>query len=149
MDKFFPTSTLVGYPDQLLNPYSEQWTFGIQSRLKPNWVLSVDYVGSHTFGLFVPWTLTRRLLSFAPRPARPAPRKPPTARVLTGSGGISKTISRVIPRRPTNPQPPYALIQTDVNNGFSTYQALDVNLTPHVFASSFHAGELCLVAQHQ
>src|ERR1700730_12283823 len=48
LNQFFPSSTLIGYQNQLLNPYSEQWTFGIERRLAQNWVLSVDYVGSHT-----------------------------------------------------------------------------------------------------
>ncbi len=48
LNQFFPVSTLSGYPGQLLNPYSEQWSFGIERRLATDWVLSVDYVGSHT-----------------------------------------------------------------------------------------------------
>jgi hypothetical protein len=48
LNQFFDTSTLIGYPNQLLNPYSDQWTIGIERRLGPGWVLSVDYVGSHT-----------------------------------------------------------------------------------------------------
>src|SRR6201996_7840563 len=48
LSQFFPTSVLPAYPSQLLNPYSEQWTFGIQQSLRSNWVLSLDYVGSHT-----------------------------------------------------------------------------------------------------
>ncbi len=48
LNQFFPTNTLIGYQNQLLNPYSEQWTFGVERRLAPDWVLSVDYVGSHT-----------------------------------------------------------------------------------------------------
>ena len=39
LNQFFPTSTLIGYPDGLLNPYSEQWTFGVERRLAPGWVL--------------------------------------------------------------------------------------------------------------
>ncbi len=48
LNQFFPTSTLVNYPDKLLNPYSEQWTFGVEQQLGKQWVLSLDYVGSHT-----------------------------------------------------------------------------------------------------
>src|SRR5207248_1213231 len=47
-DQFFPTSALKGYPDALLNPYSEQWTFGIERQLGRGWVLAGDYLGSHT-----------------------------------------------------------------------------------------------------
>ncbi len=48
LDQFFPTNTLVGYPGKLLSPYSGQWTLGVERRLTGNWILSVDYVGSHT-----------------------------------------------------------------------------------------------------
>jgi hypothetical protein len=37
------------------------------------------------------------------------------------------------PAAATNPQPPYAVIQSDVNNGFAFYDALDVNLN-HAFS---------------
>ena len=47
-NQFFPVGDLIGYPDALLNPYSEQWTFGVERQLAKGWVLSVDYVGSHT-----------------------------------------------------------------------------------------------------
>jgi hypothetical protein len=47
-NQFLPTSTLIGYQNALLSPYTEQWTFGVEHQLAPNWVLSMDYVGSHT-----------------------------------------------------------------------------------------------------
>ena len=47
-NQFFPTSTLVGYPNKLLNPYSEQFTLSIAQELAPGWTLSIDYVGTHT-----------------------------------------------------------------------------------------------------
>ena len=40
------------------------------------------------------------------------------------------------PAKPTNPQPPYSVIQTDVNNGWGTYNSLNVNLS-HRFAEKF------------
>src|SRR6185437_871931 len=46
--QFFPASTLIGYQNALLSPYSEQWTFGMERRLASSWVLRADYVGSHT-----------------------------------------------------------------------------------------------------
>jgi outer membrane receptor protein involved in Fe transport len=36
LDQFFPTNTLIGYQAKLLNPYSEQCTFGIERRLAEN-----------------------------------------------------------------------------------------------------------------
>jgi outer membrane receptor protein involved in Fe transport len=47
-DQFLPTSVLNGYPGSLLNPYSEQWTLGVEHSFPRNWVLSADYIGSRT-----------------------------------------------------------------------------------------------------
>ncbi len=40
------------------------------------------------------------------------------------------------PATATNPQPPYAVIQSDVNDGYPYYDALDVNLS-HRFSNGF------------
>lgn len=127
-DQFFPTSTLVGYQDALLNPYSQQWTFGIERELAPHWVLSLDYVGSHSL-----------------RVNRPLDVNPPTSFVRTAQGqsrsAQAANCTRPYwawwygqngmtcdPKKATNPQPPYSLIQSDVNNGYGHYHALDANL---------------------
>ena len=132
-NQFFPTNTLLGYPNALLNPNSKQWTIGMERRLSPNWVLAVDYVGSHTT-----------------RIVRPRDVDPPASFIRTAPGQV-RTAQAANCTRPywiwwyatnnmtcnpvtaTNPQPPYALIQSDVNDGFDGYQALDVNLT-HAFS---------------
>ncbi|MBV8827796.1 MAG: TonB-dependent receptor [Acidobacteriaceae bacterium] len=129
LNQFFPVSTLLGYPNQLLNPYSEQWTFGVQQQLAKDWVLSVDYLGSHTI-----------------RINRPLDVDPPTSFIRTTPGQVrsaqaanctrpywvwwySQNNLSCNPSAPTNPQPPYGVIQTDVNNGYAYYHALDVNLS--------------------
>jgi hypothetical protein len=119
----------LGYPDRLLNPYSEQWTFGVERRLRPAWVLKVDYVGSHTLRI-------NRPLDVDP----PAP----FVRTLPGQvrGAQAANCTRPYwtwwyrqqgaacnPAAATNPQPPYSVIQSDVNNGYAYYDALDVNLS--------------------
>jgi hypothetical protein len=132
-NQFFPTSTLVNYQSGLWNPYSEQWTFGIQRRLAPSWVLSVDYVGAHSL-----------------RIVRPLDVDPPTSFIRTAPGHV-RTAQAANCTRPywiywykqegttcnpntaTNPQPPYAEIQADVNDGYEFYDALDVNLS-HTFS---------------
>lgn len=48
---FLNTSALHTYPSSLLNPYTQQWTVGIEHELFSGWVLSVDYVGSHSVKL--------------------------------------------------------------------------------------------------
>ncbi len=49
------------------------------------------------------------------------------------------------PAAATNPQPPYSVIQTDVNDGYSYYDALDVNLSHRFSQPSFHARQLHVV----
>lgn len=133
-NQFFPVSTLTGYQNALLNPYSEQWSIGVERRLRSNWVLSVDYVGSHTL-----------------RINRPLDVNPPASFVRTAPGQVrspqAANCTRPYwiwwyqqngmtcnPLAATNPQPPYALIQSDSNGGYSYYDALDVNLS-HSFSS--------------
>jgi TonB dependent receptor len=133
-NQFFPTSTLIGYPNQLLNPNSKLWTIGIEHRLFAGWVLSVDYVGSHTMRL-----------------NRPRDVDPPSSFIRTAPGQV-RTAQAANCTRPywiwwysthglacnptaaTNPQPPYAVIQSDVNDGYANYDALDVNLN-HRFST--------------
>jgi hypothetical protein len=133
LNQFFPTSTLKGYPDKLLNPYSEQWTIGIEQQLFPNWVLGMDYIGTHTL-----------------RINRPLDVDPPTSFIRTTQGQIRNAQAANCTRpywvywyaqenmpcntkMATNPQPPYSVIQSDVNDGFAYYDALDVNLR-HTFS---------------
>ncbi len=133
LNQYFPTSTLLGYPDALLNPYTEQWTFGVERRLLPDWVLSVDYVGSHTL-----------------RVNRPLDVDPPAPFIRTAPGQF-RTAQQANctrpywiwwyqqhhmtcdPTTPSTPEPPYSVIQSDVNDGFGFYDALDANLS-HSFA---------------
>ena len=127
-NQFFPVADLVGYPGALLNPYSTQWTVGVEHRLAPDWVLSVDYVGSHTS-----------------RINRPRDVDPPAPFIRTAPGQVRSAQAANCtrpywiwwyaqngmtcnPNAATNPQPPYAVIQSDVNDGYSNYDALDINL---------------------
>ena len=134
LSQFFPTSTLIGYQNQLLNPYSEQWSMGIERRLHGGWVLAVDYVGSHTL------RINRPLDVDPPSPfvrTTPGQTRTPQAANCTrpywiywykNNGTACNTTTA------TNPQPPYSVIQSDVNDGYSYYDALDVNLR-HAFSS--------------
>jgi hypothetical protein len=128
LNQFFPTSALVGYPNQLSNPYSEQWTFGIQQQLGRNWVLDMDYIGSHTL------RINRPLDVDAPAPfIRTAPNQIRTAQAANctrpywiawyAQQGLACNAQKA-----TSPQPPYSVIQSDVNDGYSYYDALNVNL---------------------
>jgi hypothetical protein len=132
LNRFFPTSTLVRYPDQLLNPYSQQWTFGMERRIARGWVLRADYVGSHTL------RINRPLDVDAPAPfVRNTPGQIRTAQAgnctrpywiwwYSQHGSVCNSST------PTNPQPPYSVIQSDVNNGYSYYEALQANLNGRI-----------------
>ena len=127
LNQYFPTSTLTGYQNQLLNPYSEQWTFGIERRLLQKWVLSVDYVGSHTIKINRPRDVN------PPAPflrAAPGQVRTPQAANCTRPYWIYWYSQRgaVCDSRNLNP-PPYNVILSDVNDGYAYYDALDVNLS--------------------
>jgi outer membrane receptor protein involved in Fe transport len=49
--QFFDVSRLPGYPSKLLNPYTQQTTFGFERELQGRWFLDVDYVYAHTIGI--------------------------------------------------------------------------------------------------
>jgi hypothetical protein len=141
LNKFFPTSTLIGYPSKLLNPYSEQYTLGVEQQLANNWTLAVDYVGGHTLHI-----------------TRPLDVDPPSSYFRTVVAGATPTQSIRTAQaanctRPywiyyyaqlgqtCNPTtnanaPPYSVIQSDSHDGVLWYEALDVNLN-HRFSKGF------------
>jgi hypothetical protein len=128
LNQFFPTSALVGYQSGLWSPYSEQWSIGVQRRLAGSWVLDADYVGSHTLKINRPLDVDPPA-SFV-RTAAGQTRTPQVANCTrpywiwwyAQKGAVCNTSAA------TNPQPPYSVIQSDVNDGYSYYDALDVNL---------------------
>jgi hypothetical protein len=128
LSQSFPTSTLAGYPSQLLNPYSEQWSFGAERRVAHGWVMRADYLGSHTLRINRPLDVDPP----APfiRTAQGQTRTPQAANCTRPYWIWWYSQNDVVcnPSAPTNPQPPYSVIQSDVNDGYSTYQALQVNL---------------------
>ena len=134
LNQFFPTSTLAGYQDKLMNPYSEQWTFGIERRLATNWVLAVDYVGSHTL------KINRPLDVNPPSPfirTAPGQTRTPQAANCTRPYWIAWYAQQGLTcsaTRASNPQPAYAVIQSDANDGYAYYNSLNVNLN-HRFSS--------------
>jgi Carboxypeptidase regulatory-like domain/TonB dependent receptor len=48
---FLNTSLLRFYPNSLLNPYTQQWTLGLEHEIAKGWIFSLDYLGSHTVKL--------------------------------------------------------------------------------------------------
>ncbi len=140
LNQYFPTSTLNGYPNALLNPYSEQYTLGLEHRFAPNWVLSLDYVGTHTLRIIRPLDVDgpspfiRTTQGTGPQNIRTAQManctRPYWIYWYAQHGTVCTTAN-------TNP-PPYSLIQTDVNDGYLHYNALDVNVS-HTFSHDFSA----------
>ncbi|MGC1620604.1 MAG: TonB-dependent receptor [Candidatus Acidiferrum sp.] len=153
-DQFFPTAVLIGYPNALLDPYTEQWTIGVQRELAPGWVLSADYVGSHSLKI-------NRPLDVDP----PAPFVRTAQDQFRGAAPNSSGVEQCIPNaaignkantslstcavnaaNATRPlwiydaaqgiTPAYSVIQTDVNDGYATYNALDLDLSHH-FSNGF------------
>jgi hypothetical protein len=129
IDPYLPTNTLTGYQSQLLNPYSEQWTLGLERRLRGSWVLAVDYVGSHTM------RINRPLDVDPPSPfVRTAPGQTRTAQAANCTRPYwiwwySHNGTQCNTAAATNPQPPYSVVSSDVNDGYAYYDALDANLS--------------------
>jgi hypothetical protein len=134
--QWFPTSVLNGYPGALLNPYSQQWTASLQQRLARNWTMTLDYVGAHTLRVIRPLDVD------GPSPfIRTAQNQIRSAQAANCTRPYwiywyaqhSMTCSSTIA---SNPQPPYSVIQTDVNNGYLHYNALDLNIA-YSFSQGF------------
>jgi hypothetical protein len=140
LNTFFPTSTLVGYPSKLLNPYSEQYTLGVEQQLAPGWTLAVDYVGTHTLHITRPLdvdapssyvrTLNTATQTWSIRTAQAANCTRPYWIYWYNSHGTTCSTT-------TNAgAPPYSVIQSDSYDGVLFYNALDVNLN-HTFSHNF------------
>jgi hypothetical protein len=110
-DQFFKASKLRGYPDKLLNPYTQQATFGIERELPGKVFLSADYVYAHTI------RIDRTLDLNAPSLFIPTLTKP------------TRSAAEADLTRPILPLPNgFRRIQVVVNNGDSLYNGLQVNL---------------------
>jgi hypothetical protein len=128
-NQFLPTSSLLHYPDALLNPYNEQWTLGVERELASTWVLSADYVGSHTVKIVRPLDVDAPV-SFV----RTAPGQTRTAQAANCTrpywvAWYAQAGKTCDPAKNAGATPPYATIQSDTNDGAAYYQALDVNLS--------------------
>ncbi|HZS29113.1 MAG TPA: carboxypeptidase regulatory-like domain-containing protein [Candidatus Angelobacter sp.] len=135
-NQFFDTSVLQGYPNALLNPYSQQWTLGVERQLGQHWVLSVDYVGSHTIKIVRPLDVDPpapfiRTAQGQTRSAQAANCTRPLWIAFYAAAG--RTCN---PVAANPPQPAFGVITTDVNDGFVSYNSLNVNLN-HTFTRHF------------
>ena len=132
-DQYFPTSTLLGYQSALLSPYTEQWTFGFEHVVAPTWVLSLDYVGSHTLkvnrplDVDLPAPFVRTTPGEIRTPQAANCTRPLWIAFYTQNGLICDSTSTQ-GTSASVPIPAYSVIQSDVNDGFAFYNAMNVNL---------------------
>jgi hypothetical protein len=154
LDQFFPTSVLIAYPSELLNPYTEQWTLGVQRELGQGWVVGADYVGAHTLKINRPLdvdppapfvrTMPGQFRGAAPNgmgveqcipnPAIGNTANTPLAACAANAANATRPLW--IYDAENGITPAYSTIQSDVNDGFAFYNALDLNLS-HRFSNGF------------
>jgi outer membrane receptor protein involved in Fe transport len=109
--QFFDVSRLREYPDKLLNPYTQQWTVGVERELAPGWILDVDFVRQHTIGI------DRTVDLNAPDPF-----------IRTAPGQV-RSAAAADATRPIRPVANgFRLIQATINDGDSYYTGLQTNL---------------------
>lgn len=109
--RFFDVGKLKGYPDALLNPYTQQWNLGVEREIGSGWSAQVDYVGQHTI-----------------RVERPLDLNSPAPFIRTAPGQV-RSAAAADATRPIVPVPNgYKRIVTTVNNGSAIYHALQANL---------------------
>jgi Carboxypeptidase regulatory-like domain/TonB dependent receptor len=134
--QWFPTSALTNYPNALLNPYSQQGTASLEQKLAPNWTMSLDYVGTHTLRIIRSLDVDgpSSFIRTAQNQTRTAQAanctRPYWIYFYARNGGACD------PSKNAGAVPAYGVIQTDVNNGYLHYNALDLNIA-HTFASGF------------
>ena len=119
--QFFDVSKLKGYPDKLLNPYTQLGSIGVERELAPKLILSVDYVWQHTIGI------DRTLDLNSPAPF---------IRTAVGQSRSAAAANATRPIVPVNNG--YRRILAVVNNGDSLYNGLQVNLNKR-FSHNFSA----------
>src|SRR5256714_1855281 len=106
------TTKLRGYPDKLLNPYTQQGTIGIQRELPDRWFLNVDYVWAHTIKIDRTLDLNGPSLFI------------PTTAGQTRSAAAADLTRPILPVNNG-----YRRILVVVNSGDSLYNGMQVNLT--------------------
>jgi len=109
--QFFDITKLKGYPDKLLNPYTQLASVGVERELATKWILSVDYVWQHTIGI-------DRTLDL----------NSPSLYIRT-AGTPARSVAAANATRPITPvDNGYRRILSVVNNGESIYNAMQLNL---------------------
>jgi hypothetical protein len=118
LNQILNVSALHFCPDALLNPYTQQWTLGLEHQFASKWVLSVDYIGLHTIRIERPVDLN------APTPFLPA-----VTGAVRGGGSLTNAAALADASRPIVPVPGgFRRVITNANLGSATYNALQLRL---------------------
>jgi outer membrane receptor protein involved in Fe transport len=95
LNQFLPVSQLHFCPNKLLNPYTQQWDFGIEQQIARNWVFSMDYIGSHTIHIDQPIDLNSPsgFVRTAPGEVRSAAAANATRPIVPVNGGYRQVLA--------------------------------------------------------
>lgn len=111
LNQFLNVSALHFCPDALLNPYTQQWTFGVERQIASGWVFSADYVGMHTI-----------------RIERPVDLNAP-AQFLPNATGVTRSVTAANATRPILPLPGgFRRVVTNANLGSASYNAMQLRV---------------------
>jgi hypothetical protein len=118
LGQFLDVSALHFCPKALLNPYTQQWTLGLERELAAKWLLSVDYVGLHTIRIERPVDLNA-----------PAVFLPATTGAVRGETTLNNAAALADATRPIAPVPGgFRRIISNANLGSASYNSLEVRL---------------------
>jgi len=112
LNQFLPVDQLHFCSNNFQNPYTQQWNFGFEHDIGNNWLLSLDYIGSHTIHIEQPVDLNA-----------------PSAFDRT-SPGQTRSVNAANATRPILPVPGgYQQVLQYVNDGAAWYDGLQVRIT--------------------
>lgn len=147
-NQFLPLSVLnPGYQyNGLENPYTEQWSFGVEHSFAKNYVLSADYIGSHSLRLLQPIDIDAppAFNRTAQNQWRGVTNEPDGSQICnaTGKAVTSASAASTCAVNAANAERPLVIydtanhlpqnfltVQTDINDGAAWYDALEVNFS--------------------
>ncbi len=112
LNQFLPVDQLHSCSNNFQNPYTQQWDLGFEHDLGNNWLLSLDYIGSHTIHIEQPVDLNA-----------------PSAFNRTAPGQ-TRSVNAANATRPIVPVPGgYQQVLQYVNDGAAWYDGLQVRVT--------------------
>jgi hypothetical protein len=126
LNQFFDLSKLRFYPDALLNPMTQQWSFGFERELAANWILSVDYVGQRSTNLLRPADLNAPgpFIRTAPGQVRSSSAADATRPIVPVANGYRRIVAMV-----NQGDAWYDGLQTDLNKRFGDHLFMRLSYT--------------------